>query len=73
MMIISVIPVFGFTGRLKLSIVAAIIVFLMGTVMLFFAFRLYEKRDNVSAKKLMLASVSYITLMQMVYVMDKFI
>ena len=73
MMIISVIPVFGFTGRLKLSIVAAIIVFLMGTVMLFFAFRLYEKRDNVSAKKLMLASVSYITLMQVVYVMDKFI
>ncbi len=73
MMIISVIPVFGFTGRLQLSIVAAIIVFLMGTVMLFFAFRLYEKRDNASARKLMLASVSYITLMQVVYVMDKFI
>jgi protoheme IX farnesyltransferase len=73
MMIISVIPVFGFTGRLQLSIVAAIIVFLMGMVMLFFAFRLYEKRDNDSARKLMLASVSYITLMQVVYVMDKFI
>ena len=73
MMIISVIPVFGFTGRLQLSIVAAIIVFLMGAVMLFFAFRLYEKRDNASARKLMLASVSYITLMQVVYVMDKFI
>ncbi|MEZ4968691.1 MAG: heme o synthase [Flavobacteriaceae bacterium] len=73
MMIISVIPAFGFTGRLKLSIVAAVIVFLMGMVMLFFAFRLYEKRDNISAKKLMLASVSYITLMQVVYVMDKFI
>ena len=73
MMILSVIPGFGFTGRLQLSIVAAIIVFLMGTVMLFFAFRLYEKRDNASARKLMLASVSYITLMQVVYVMDKFI
>lgn len=73
MMIISIIPVFGFTGRLQLSIVAAIIVFLMGTVMLIFAFRLYEKRDNASARKLMLASVSYITLMQVVYVMDKFI
>ncbi|MCK0145985.1 heme o synthase [Arenibacter sp. F26102] len=73
MIIISVIPVFGFTGRLQLSIVAAVIIFLMGTVMLFFAFRLYEKRDNVSARKLMLASVSYITLMQVVYVMDKFI
>lgn len=73
MMIISVIPAFGFTGRLKLSIAAAVVVFLMGMVMLFFAFRLYEKRDNISAKKLMLASVSYITLMQVVYVMDKFI
>ena len=73
MMLISVIPVFGITGSLQLSIPAAIIVFLMGMVMLVFAFRLYEKRDNGSAKKLMLASVSYITLMQIVYVVDKFL
>ena len=73
MMVISVIPVFGITGRLQLSIPAAILIFLMGSVMLFFAFRLFEKRDNASAKKLMLASVSYITLMQIVYVIDKFI
>ncbi|WP_273565781.1 heme o synthase [Maribacter halichondriae] len=73
MMIISVIPVFGITGRLQLSIVAAIIIFLMGGVMLFFAFRLFERRDNASARQLMLASVSYITLMQIVYVIDKFI
>ena len=73
MMVISVIPVFGITGRLQLSIPAAILVFMMGSVMLLFAFRLFEKRDNASAKKLMLASVSYITLMQIVYVIDKFI
>lgn len=73
MLVISVIPVFGITGSLKLSVPAAIIVFAMGMVMLFFAFRLYEKRDNVTARKLMLASVSYITLMQIVYVIDKFI
>ena len=73
MIVISIIPVFGITGRLKLSIVAAVIIFLMGLGMLFFAFRLYEKRDNASARKLMLASVSYITLMQLVYVIDKFI
>ena len=72
MMVISVIPVFGITGRLQLSILAAVIVFAMGAVMLVFAFKLYEKRDNVSARKLMLASVSYITLMQVVYVVDKF-
>ncbi|MEX0290863.1 MAG: heme o synthase [Flavobacteriaceae bacterium] len=73
MMVISVIPAFGITGNLHLSIPAAIVIFLMGAVMLFFAFRLYEKRDNATARKLMLASVSYITLMQLVYVADKFI
>ncbi|NJB70946.1 protoheme IX farnesyltransferase [Saonia flava] len=72
MIVISIIPAFGFTGRLHLSITAAIIVFLMGVAMLIFAFQLYEKRDNKSARKLMLASVSYITLMQLVYVVDKF-
>ncbi len=73
MIVISVIPVFGITGALKLSIPAAVLIFLMGIVMLIFAFKLYEKQDNVSARKLMLASVSYITLMQIVYVVDKFI
>ena len=73
MMVVSVIPVFGITGRLQLSVIAAVIVFLMGAVMLGFAFKLYSKRDNVSARKLMLASVSYITLMQIVYVIDKFL
>ncbi|MBT8308508.1 MAG: heme o synthase, partial [Maribacter sp.] len=72
MIVISVIPVLGITGRLQLSIVAAVIVFLLGTVMLFFSFKLYERRDNISARKLMLASVSYITLIQIVYVLDKF-
>tara|TARA_R110002049_G_scaffold201337_6_gene372081 strand:+ start:1653 stop:2552 length:900 start_codon:yes stop_codon:yes gene_type:complete len=73
MMMVSVMPAFGMTGDLHLSVVAAILVFLMGGVMLFFAFRLFENRDNLSAKKLMLASVSYITLMQIVYVIDKFV
>jgi protoheme IX farnesyltransferase len=73
MIVISIMPVFGFTGRLHLSIPAAIIVFLMGIAMLIFAFKLYEKRDNKAARSLMLASVSYITLMQVVYVIDKFI
>lgn len=73
MIIISVIPAFGITGGLQLSVPAAVLIFLMGLVMLFFALRLFEKRDNTSARKLMLASVSYITLMQLVYVADKFL
>mgnify|MGYP000465829960 CR=1 FL=1 len=73
MMVVSVIPAFGITGDLHLSVYAAVLIFLMGGVMLYFAFRLFEKKDNISARKLMLASVSYITLMQIVYVADKFI
>ena len=73
MIIISVIPAFGITGRLHLSIPAAVIILIMGLVMLVFGFILFEKRDNKSARKLMLISVSYITLMQLVYVIDKFL
>lgn len=73
MLVISIIPVFGITGRLQLSVPAAVLIFGMGMVMLVFAFLLYEKRDNGTARKLMLASVSYITLMQIVYVVDKFV
>jgi protoheme IX farnesyltransferase len=73
MIVISIIPVFGFTGRLYLSIPAAVIVFLMGIGMLIFAIKLYNKKDNKSARALMLASVSYISLMQIVYVADKFL
>lgn len=73
MMVISIIPVFGITGSLQLSVTSAIIVFAMGLVMLAFAVMLFERRDNLSAKKLMLASVGYITLLQLVYVADKLI
>lgn len=73
MIIISVIPAFGITGRLHLSIPAAVIILIMGLVMLFYAVRLYEEQDNKSAKRLMFISVSYITLMQLVYVIDKFL
>lgn len=73
MIVISVIPAFGITGRLSLSIPAAILVLLAGLVMLFFAFRLYEKQENRTARRLMLASVTYISLIQIIYVVDKFI
>ena len=71
--LISIVPVFGVTGDLKLSIVAAIIVFVLGLGMLYFAFELFKKRTAKAAKQLMLSSVSYITLLQIVYVVDKFI
>lgn len=71
--LVSVIPVFGFTGKLHLSIVSACIVFLLGLGMLYYAIQLFKKMTALAAKQLMLASVFYITLVQIVYVIDKFI
>jgi len=71
--LISIIPVFGITGDLKLSIVAAVIVLALGLVMIYYALELFKKRTATAAKQLMIASVSYITLLQIVYVVDKFI
>jgi len=68
---VSVIPFFGITGALQLSLSATILVLLLGGVMLFFAVKLFKRRDTKTAKQLMLASVSYITLIQLVYVIDK--
>ncbi|MHA7841904.1 MAG: heme o synthase [Winogradskyella sp.] len=71
--LVSLIPVFGFTGDLKLSIVGAILVFLLGMVMLAYAVRLFKQRTVKTAKQLMLSSVFYITMLQIIYVADKFL
>jgi protoheme IX farnesyltransferase len=72
-LIVSIIPVFGFTGSLELSIVSAAIVFLLGLWMFYYAIRLFKLMTEKAAKQLMLVSVSYISLVQIVYVIDKFI
>ena len=71
--LVSLIPVFGLTGKLYLTPTAGGIILVLGFGMLYYAIKLYKNRDTISAKKLMFASVSYITLLQIVYVSDKFI
>ena len=71
--LVSIIPVFGFTGELHLSIVGAVVVFLVGLGMLYYAVQLFKKQTVVAARQLMLASVLYITVVQLIYVLDKFI
>ena len=73
LIIASILPVFGFTGALQLSVAATVVVFLLGCWMLFYAIKLYKNRDAKTAKKLMLVSVTYITLLQIIYVIDKFV
>ncbi len=69
----SLIPVMGVTGKLSLSIVAGILMALAGLVLVYFSVRLFKLKTNKAARLLMLVSVSYITLLQLIYVLDKFL
>jgi protoheme IX farnesyltransferase len=69
----SLLPAFGYTGRLFITPIAAGIVFLLGLWMLFYGVKLYQLRTAKAARTLMLVSVSYITLLQLVYIFDKFL
>jgi len=73
LVIASLLPSLGYTGKLFISPVAAAAVFLLGVWMLFYAVRLYKLRTAKAAKTLMLVSVAYITLLQFVYIIDKFL
>jgi protoheme IX farnesyltransferase len=66
----SIIPYFGFTGRLILSLPAMLCILLLGLFMLYPALQLYRFQETIFARKLMLHSVIYITLIQVIYVVD---
>lgn len=71
--LISIVPVLGFTGRLQLSVVAMIFTLGAGFWFLYYGFRLFKNQTDKAARQLMLSSVVYITLIQIIYVLDKFI
>ncbi len=73
LIIASLLPVLGYTGQLFITPLAAILVFLLGLWMLYYTVRLYKLRTEKAARTLMLVSVSYITLLQLIYIFDKFL
>lgn len=73
LLLASLLPCLGYTGRLFISPIAASIVFLLGVWMIFYAVKLYQLRTAKAARTLMLVSVSYISLLQIVYIIDKFL
>lgn len=73
LVVASLLPSFGYTGRLYLTTVSAVAVGLIGLWMLYYAMKLYQNQNDASAKKLMLVSIAYITLIQLVYILDKFL
>ena len=73
MIIISVFPYSGLTGSLTLGFYGLIIVLCVGIIMLFFAINLYNRMDINSAKNLFLYTIFYLTSIQLVYIIDKFL
>ena len=73
MLLVSVAPVLKISSRLYIYPITAILVALLGGLMLFYAIKLYKSEENFDARKLMLASVFYITIVPIIYVIDKFL
>jgi len=73
LIIVSVIPVLKMTGSFYIYPITAVILVALGSTMLYYAFKLYKNQTNKEARQLMLSSVLYITLIQIIYVVDKFL
>ena len=70
---ISVTPFFFEILGLTLSIYAFIVVLLLGIWFTLKSIKLYQNTDDISARKLMLSSFAYLPLMQIVFVIDRFL
>lgn len=73
MILVSIVPVLRVSGDFYIHPISAIIVGLFGLVMLYYGVKLHKSEQNSDARKLMLASVVYITIVQVIYVIDKFL
>ena len=73
MILVSITPVLRLTGDFYILPATAVVIAILGFVMMFYAIELYKSEDNKDARKLMLSSVLYITVVQVIYVVDKFL
>ncbi|MGB5264782.1 MAG: heme o synthase [Lutimonas sp.] len=73
MIIVSIFPVFRITGELYLLPISALLVLALGLVILYYGVRLHKYQTDIEARKLMLSSVLYITAIQVIFVIDKFL
>jgi len=72
-LLVSLIPVLGVTGKFYITPITAVFVFLLGIWFLVHSFKLFKLKTQQAARKLLFVSVAYITLLQILYVLDKFI
>jgi protoheme IX farnesyltransferase len=73
LIIASLLPMFGFTGQLFLSPWAAVAVLFTGTMDVILRGKTLPIAHRCCCQTLMLSSVTYITILQIIYISDKFL
>lgn len=73
MIIVSTLPYFSFTGKLSIGIYSLILILVSGSLMLYQALNLMRYKDKQNAIRLMYASIFYLSFIQIIFVIDKFI
>jgi protoheme IX farnesyltransferase len=73
MIVVGLLPAFGITGELTLSPIGAACIGFLGLWVLRQGFKLLDGGDDKVARKLMLSSIGYLTGMQIIYIIDRFI
>ena len=73
MLLVSIMPAFGITGALTLSLPATAVVLILGLDVLFHAWKHHQGPDDGSARKLMFATIRYLPLLQLTYVIDHYL
>ena len=73
MIIVSTLPYFSFTGKLSIGIYSLILILVSGFLMLYQALKLMRYKDKQNAIRLMYASIFYLSFIQIIFVIDKFL
>ncbi len=71
--LVSLIPLSGFSGLLTISYISGLLIFLAGIFMLSKSINLMLYMNNLNALRLKYASIFYLTFIQIIFVLDKFI
>ena len=73
MILVSTLPYFSFTGDFTIGLYSLILILASGFFMLFQAIRLMKYKDKQNAIRLMYTSIFYLTFIQIIFVIDKFL
>ena len=73
MIIVSSLPYFNFTGKLSIGTYSLILILISGLIMLYHALKLMRYKDKQNAIRLMYVSIFYLSFIQIIFVVDKFL